>query len=116
MEVLLDTLGLGKADESGLAMLRQNRGRLRARRGGTLTFVASGRDDWVGWVELKTEPVNANAIENTGRVIGLVKSDLLAVVEVESRRALRRFSEQMLPQVGVRPIGILDGVTGRLAL
>src|SRR6476620_10010276 len=46
MQGLLDTLGLGKTDESGLAILRQNRGRLRARRGGTLTFVASGRDDW----------------------------------------------------------------------
>ena len=66
----LDKLGLARSDELKIAILRQNRGKLRATRGGKLVIVATGRGDWVGWVELKTEPVNAEAIANTGRVMG----------------------------------------------
>jgi endonuclease/exonuclease/phosphatase family metal-dependent hydrolase len=85
---------------------------LRATRSGKLVIVATGRGDWVGWVELKTEPVNAEAIANTGRVMGLVDADILAVIEAESRPALLRFSELLLPQVSVKPydhIMLVDG-------
>ncbi|MCO6416574.1 endonuclease/exonuclease/phosphatase family protein [Siccirubricoccus sp. KC 17139] len=95
----LEVLGLGRADESKDAILRQNRGRLRQRKGGKLEITATGGEDWVGWVELKTEPVNAVAIDNTARIIALLRADLLAVVEAESRPALRRFASLLLPGV-----------------
>jgi len=112
MQTLLDTLGLGRSDESDVAILRQNRGHLRIIRAGTSEIVASGRGDWVGWVELKTEPVNQVAVENTGRIMDLLNADVLAVIEAESRPALRRFSDQLLPQVGATPyphIMLIDG-------
>ena len=112
MIVLLDQLGLEKSDDGKFAILRQNRGRLRSRQGGRLTIVASGRSDWVGWVDLQTEPVTAEAIANTGRVIGLLDADIVAVIEAENRPALRRFSDQLLPQVAVPPyphIMLIDG-------
>lgn len=109
----LETLGLGSADQSRFAILRQNRGRpLRARRQGALAFVAEGREDWIGWVELVNEPVNATAIDNTARIIGLLEADILAVIEAESRPSLRRFNEEVLARVGARPFGhvmLVDG-------
>jgi hypothetical protein len=55
---LLETLGLRQDDEGGgFALLRQNRGQLvRRRQTGDVEIVASGRADWVGWVELKANP------------------------------------------------------------
>ncbi len=112
MLALLDQLGLARSDESRLAYLRQNRGRFRGRRGGRLTIVAGGRDDWVGWVDLKTEAVNDVAIANTARIIGLLGADILAVIEAESRPSLLRFSEQVLHQFVPDPythIMLVDG-------
>jgi endonuclease/exonuclease/phosphatase family metal-dependent hydrolase len=113
MEQALAVLGLERADESAIALLRQNRGRpFRARRGGKLTILAEGRADWIGWVDLQTEPVNAAAIDNTGRVIGLLGADVLAVIEAESRPSLQRFNQQVLPRVGAprfRHVMLVDG-------
>jgi endonuclease/exonuclease/phosphatase family metal-dependent hydrolase len=113
MQAALETLGLARSDQSALALLRQNRGRpLRARRGGVLEFVAGGREEWIGWVDLRTEPVNATAIDNTGRVIGLLGADVLAVIEAENRPSLTRFNQQVLPRVGAPPFAhvmLVDG-------
>jgi endonuclease/exonuclease/phosphatase family metal-dependent hydrolase len=110
----LEVLGLGAADESPLALLRQNRGRrLRAlRRGGEVQYLAGGRGEWIGWLELKAQPVDAEAIDNTGRVIGLLDADVMAVVEAESRPSLLRFNSQVLRRVGARryaSIMLVDG-------
>lgn len=58
---LLEELGLGAADDGGsFVVLRQTRGNLlRRRRDGVVEIVASGRGDWIGWVDLKNEPVDA---------------------------------------------------------
>ncbi|HZC27578.1 MAG TPA: hypothetical protein VE287_11190, partial [Actinopolymorphaceae bacterium] len=67
---LLGTLGLTKSDAASMAVLRQVRGRLVKRpRSGGVEVVATGRGDWVGWVDLTTEPVTEAAITNTARVI-----------------------------------------------
>lgn len=79
---------------------------------GPLEIVAHGRADWVGWVELKTEPNNAVAVMNTGRVIKEVGADILAVIEAEDRVALKQFSEQVLLKLGGAPydeIMLVDG-------
>jgi endonuclease/exonuclease/phosphatase family metal-dependent hydrolase len=96
-------LGLAKADESKDAILRQNRGKLRQRRNGVLEIIAGGGEEWIGWVELKTEPVNARAVDNTARIITLLRADVLALIEAESRPALCRFASLMLPRVTFDP-------------
>ena len=79
---------------------------------GPMVIVANGRADWVGWVELKTEPNNAVAVMNTGRVIKEVGADILAVIEAENRIALMQFSDQVLKKLGGEPydeIMLIDG-------
>jgi endonuclease/exonuclease/phosphatase family metal-dependent hydrolase len=94
---LLRRLGLAEGDEGPFVRLSQNRGRLLRRpQTGGVVIVASGRSDWIGWVELITEPVDEVALGNTARVIADVGADVLAVVEAESRVALKRFSDGAL--------------------
>jgi endonuclease/exonuclease/phosphatase family metal-dependent hydrolase len=109
----LTELGLDKADDGGsFAELRQNRGRLLKRVNGTIQIVAQGRDDWIGWVELKTREVNELATRHTAMVVRDVAPHILAVVEVESRPALKRFSDMLLPRVQAKPFAhamLIDG-------
>ena len=58
--------------------------------------MAVGRADWIGWVELTTEPVDELAIRMTARVIDDVGADVLAVAEAEDRPSLVRFNDEML--------------------
>ena len=101
---LLTELGLAKKDDGGkFAQLRQNRGRLLKRpKSGGIEIVAGGRADWIGWVELKTEPVNELAIRHTAMVMRDVDADVLGVIEAENRIALKNFSAILLKQIGVR--------------
>ncbi|NEW90756.1 endonuclease/exonuclease/phosphatase family protein [Rhodopseudomonas sp. BR0M22] len=109
---LLDQLGLKNSDDSKFAILRQNRGHLVKRSGGEITVVADGRSDWIGWVDLVVEQVNESATRNTARVIVDIDADVLGVVEAESRPALVRFSNYVLPAVAGKPydhIMLVDG-------
>jgi endonuclease/exonuclease/phosphatase family metal-dependent hydrolase len=109
---LLTQLGLKDSDTGPYVILRRNRGALVARRQTGLEIVADGRDDWIGWVELRKAAVNEIAMMNTGRVIRDVNADVLAVVEAEDRIALSHFSEQVLASVGGVPypnIMLIDG-------
>jgi hypothetical protein len=87
---LLTDLGIDKRDDaSPFVILRQNRGQLvRRPRNKPPEIVARGRGDWVGWVDLKTEPVDELATFNTARVIHELDADVKAVVEAESRHGL----------------------------
>ncbi len=109
----LTDLGLGKADDGGkFAVLRQNRGHLLKRSNGTMQIVANGRKDWLGWVDLKTREVNELATQHTAMVIRDVNPDILAVIEMESRPALKHFSEVLLPKVNSTPFAhvmLIDG-------
>jgi endonuclease/exonuclease/phosphatase family metal-dependent hydrolase len=102
---LLGKLGLRRRDDGGqFARLRQNRGRLITRHNnGTISFVADGRLDWVGWVELKKAPTNELATRHTAMVIDDVNADILGVVEADNRISLRDFSAIVLQQVGGTP-------------
>jgi endonuclease/exonuclease/phosphatase family metal-dependent hydrolase len=105
-------LGLTKSDRGPFVVLRQIRERIVKRGAAGLEIVADGRDDWVGWVEVKTEPVNERSVDNTGRVIRDVDADILAVIEAEDRVALDMFSERVLDRVGGRPyehVMVIDG-------
>lgn len=101
---LLETLGLLRDDEGEFVRLRKIRGQLLRRpRSGPVEVVAGGRADWVGWLVLKTEPVNECATENTARVLRDVHADVLGVVEADNRPDLELFSSTLLRAVGATP-------------
>lgn len=110
---LLGELHLDKSDDGGpFAILRQNRGHLVKRAKTGMEIVADGRNDWIGWVELKREEVNEEATRNTARVIIDVDADVLGVVEAESRPALQRFNDNVIKGQGGRPYAhamLVDG-------
>ena len=100
MLVLMQVLGILTSDTSPFVWLRRIRGGLiRRPRNGPPEIIATGRGDWIGWLEFKTEAVNEIAIHNTGRVIRDVAADVLAVVEAENRITLKMFSEAVLAHV-----------------
>jgi endonuclease/exonuclease/phosphatase family metal-dependent hydrolase len=113
MRELIIELGLEKSDQGPFVLLRQIRGRMVSRpKDGPFVLKARSRDDWVGWVELRTEPVNEIAIMNTGRVIRDVSADILAVIEAEHRVALKQFSDYVIREVGGVPydeVMVIDG-------
>lgn len=110
---LLADNGLLKTDDSPLLILRKIRGQLIKRpRVGDAEIVATGRSSWIGWVELKTEPVNETATLNTARVLDAMGADVQAVIEAEDRTTLRLFNEQVLKDVGGKPfdhVMLVDG-------
>lgn len=110
---LMEDNGLLKTDEGPLLILRKIRGQLIKRpRVGDAEIVAAGRKSWIGWVELKTEPVNETATLNTARVLRSIKADVQAVIESEDRTTLRLFNQQVLTEVGAEPfkhVMLVDG-------
>lgn len=111
---LLTKLGLNGSDEGGqFARLRQIREKLVKRPPGQpVEIVADGRADWIGWVELKTEPVDELAMRHTARAIKDIDAEILGVIEAENRISLGRFSAQMLQLVGGTPyahVMLIDG-------
>jgi endonuclease/exonuclease/phosphatase family metal-dependent hydrolase len=70
------------------------------RRSSPVEIVANGRDDWIGWFELKRDLINRTAIENTARVIHEINADVFCLVEAESRIAAKRFNDAVIPKVG----------------
>jgi endonuclease/exonuclease/phosphatase family metal-dependent hydrolase len=110
----LKDLGVLKDDNAGeFVRLRQNRGKLLKRpKSGPVQVIAHGRDDWIGWLELKTEQVNEIATQNTARVVCDVNADVIGSIEVDNRIALQRLNEQLLPSVKAQPyphIMLIDG-------
>ena len=94
---ILTELGLENSDTGhGLVRLRQNRGRLLKRPATGMEIIANGRGDWIGWLELKRETVDEEAIRNTARVIANVNADIIGVVEADDRPSLVRFNEDVL--------------------
>ncbi len=77
---------------------------LRTIRGGLLkrsknappVVIADGRGDWVGWVELKKDAIEDQAIENLATIIAEVNAHVLVLVEVEDRPTLARFHNMVL--------------------
>ena len=106
-------LGLERDDTGPMVELRQNKGRLVKRpQAGGLEIVAGGRDQWIGWLELRKEAVDETATRNTAQVFRDVNADVIGVVEAEHRTSLKRFNEDVLPTVGGVPydqVMLIDG-------
>ena len=113
LDILQRHRGLASNGESTFIRLRDIRGRLLAKpRGAPVEVVANGRADWIGWFELKTEPVKEIATLNTARVIKLVGADVICVVEADHRINLNRFNRDVLPAVGAESyeqVMLIDG-------
>jgi len=81
------------------AWLRKNRGSFdREPRDPAkdVEIIATGRADWIGWVELAKEAVDELGTRNTARVIGDVDADVIAMIEVEDRPSLVRLNHELL--------------------
>lgn len=120
MLVLLEELGMLNDNDGPFVRLRKIRGRLIVRprdRTKPRLIVADGREDWIGWVELKTETVDATAMLLTARVIFDVGADVLAMVEAESRPVLKTFQEVMAKKLNLvetyTNIMLIDGNDSR---
>lgn len=64
--------------------------------GSGVSLKAKGRGSWLGWVELLKEHTNEISVQNTARIIKAIDVDILCVVEVDDRIALKRFNEFLL--------------------
>jgi hypothetical protein len=107
---LMIELGLEKSDEGPFVILRRNRGGLLKRpRDGGIEIIADARADWVGSLELRDEPIDENSMRNTARVLSDLKADVIGVIEVESRPALRDFNRLIIPAVNGTPFPVCDG-------
>lgn len=103
MAELMIALGLERSDTGPFVILRRNRGALLRRpQAGGIEITATGHADWAGSLELRDEPVRAEAMRNTARVIRDVAADILAIVEAEHRVGLVQFDRSILrsPVVG----------------
>ena len=81
------------------AWLRKNRGtfdRQPQDASESVEIIADGRGDWIGWIELVTEPTNEIGTRMTARVIREVNADILGVIEAEDRPSLVRLNEELL--------------------
>jgi endonuclease/exonuclease/phosphatase family metal-dependent hydrolase len=101
LEIMNRNRGLIQKGESRHIRLNLIRGKLlRKPHGAPVEIVANGRDDWIGWFELKRETIKEAAIENTARVIHEVNADVFCLIEVESRITVSRFNDAVIPKVG----------------
>jgi endonuclease/exonuclease/phosphatase family metal-dependent hydrolase len=104
---------LATRSNNPLLDFRKVRGALfEQKRGQPTRIVATGRESWAGWIELKKEPLADDAIVNTARVIADVNPDILVLVEVESRPAVQHFHDKVLMPLLKRPFAfnmVIDG-------
>ncbi|HHS8265293.1 TPA: endonuclease/exonuclease/phosphatase family protein [Legionella anisa] len=105
--------GLLTTGESSFIRLREIRGKLLVKKQNKPPEIAvSSRSEWIGWFELEKETIKGKAIENIGRVIGLLDTDVLCVVEAEDRIVLDHFNHDVLPYVEITPfehVMLIDG-------
>ena len=81
------------------AWLRKNRGKFDIQprdKTKNVRIIASGRDDWIGWVELAKESTNEESTRMTAKVISDLNADILGVIEAEDRPSLVRFNDDLL--------------------
>ncbi len=93
------------------AWLRKNRGKFDRQPMDptqSIEIIATGRDDWIGWVELARESTDEIGTRMTARVIQDVGADIIGIVEAEDRPSLVRFNNELLGGL-YRHIMLVDG-------
>ncbi len=102
LDIMERNTGLATRGESKYILLNEIRGKFlkKQQQGSPAEILANGRNDWIGWFELKRETVKETAIENTARVIREVNADIFCIVEAENRIAVNRFNDIVIPKIG----------------
>lgn len=79
--------------------------------GSGVALKARGRSSWLGWVELTKQNTNEISIQNTARVVKAIDADILCIVEVDDRIALKRFNEFLLKKENIEypHVMVIDG-------
>jgi endonuclease/exonuclease/phosphatase family metal-dependent hydrolase len=93
------------------AWLRKNRGKFdRQPRDDTknIEIIATGRNNWIGWVELAKETTNETGTQMTAKVIEEVNADIIGIVEAEDRPSLVWFNKEMLGDL-YKHVMLVDG-------
>ena len=93
------------------AWLRKNRGDFDRQPNDpqqSIEITATGRDDWIGWVELAKEATDEVGTRMTAKVIAELDADVIGIVEAEDRPSLLRFNDDLL-QNFYRHIMLVDG-------
>ena len=93
------------------AWLRKNRGKFDREPTDTTQDVvieATGRGNWIGWLELATEAVDETGTRMTAKVIADVDADVLAIVEAKNRPSLIRLNHELLAD-RYRHMMLVDG-------
>ena len=105
--------GLVTNGESPYIRLNEIRGKfLKKSQGARVKIAADGRDDWIGWFELKRETIKEAAIENIARVIHELGADVFCIIEAESRITLSRFNYVVIPKINGKKydhVMLIDG-------
>jgi len=81
------------------AWLRKNRGSFDTEPKDvtrSVEITATGRESWIGWVELAKEATDETGTRTTARVITDLGADVLAIVEAEDRPSLVRLNTELL--------------------
>lgn len=61
-----------------------------------IEITASGRDSWIGWVELAKEATDETSTRMTAQVMMDVDAEIIAVIEAEDRPSLLRFNQELM--------------------
>lgn len=61
-----------------------------------IEITAAGRGSWEGFIDSERQPLDRDAIRNTGDVIRKVNADAWTLIEVESRPTLLEFNRQFV--------------------
>jgi endonuclease/exonuclease/phosphatase family metal-dependent hydrolase len=105
--------GLITSGHSRHIRLNEIRGKLiKKPKNAPVEIAVDGRNNWIGWFELKRGMIREAAIENTARVIREVNGDVFCIIEVENRIAATRFNDSVIPKVGGLKYGhvmLIDG-------
>jgi endonuclease/exonuclease/phosphatase family metal-dependent hydrolase len=101
LNIMKRNSGLSTRGESKYILLNEIRGKFLKKQQGSRAaeILAHGRNDWIGWFDLKRETVKETAIENTARVINEVNADILCIVEAENRITVNRFNDIIIPKI-----------------
>ncbi len=91
--------------------INETRGKLFGTRDDRFEILPDHASEWVGTIEFIRDVVPSASTENTGRVIAVVKPDVLCVVEVEGRLTLDHFNRNILwpMNAAFRHVMAIDG-------
>ena len=113
LEIMKRYKGLPTTGQSTYIRLNESREKLlKQKTGKPVEIGAGGRGDWIGWFELVKAPIREAAIENTARVIDLLKTDIISVIEAEDRISLKKFNDDVFRKIKGFPfdhIMLIDG-------